>query len=56
MKKNYRGMGLVSEKMEALFVEFNKRAEAAISSYSVPGNLLQYNYSVLVAKNQKKIQ
>ena len=48
-------MGLVSEKMEALFVEFSERAEAAISSYSAPGDLLQYNYSVLAAQNQKKI-
>ena len=34
----------------------NLRAEAATSSYSVPGDFLRYNYSVLVTKNQKKIR
>ena len=48
-------MGLISKKREALYVELNKRAEAFISSYSAPGNFSQYIYSVLVAKNQKKI-
>ena len=42
--------------MESLYVELNQRAEAAISSYSAPGDFSQYNYSVLVAKNQKKIR
>ena len=50
-----KGTGLVSEKTEALRVEFNERAEATISSYSAPGDFSQYNYSVLVAKNQKNI-
>ena len=55
MKQIYGGTWLISEKMEALCKELNKRAEAATSSYSAPGNFLQYTYSVLVAKNQKKI-
>ena len=33
-KKN-EFMGLISEKMEVLYAEFNERAEAATSSYSV---------------------
>ena len=49
------GMGLISEKTEALFVELNEKAESATSSYSAPDNFSQYIYSVLVAKNQKKI-
>ena len=55
-EKNYGFTGLVSDKTEALYVEFNERAEAAISSYSAPGDFSQYDYSVLVAKNQRKIQ
>ena len=39
--KKYGGMGLLSEKIEALHAEFNKRAEEATSSY----------FLVLVAKN-----
>ena len=54
-EKNYGGTGLISEKMEALYVELNERVEAATSSYSAPGDFSQYIYSVLVAKNQKKI-
>ena len=46
-------MGLVSEKMEPLYAELNKRVEAATSSYSATG---EYIYSVLVAKNHQKIQ
>ena len=42
--------------MEAFYVELNQRAEAATSSYSAPGDFSQYIYSVLVTKNQKKIQ
>ena len=34
------GSGLISEKTEAFYVELNKRAEAATSSYSATGNLL----------------
>ena len=50
------GVQSISEKTEAFYVEFNKRAKAATSSYSAPGNFSQYVYSVLVAKNQQKIQ
>ena len=50
------GAGLISQKMEALFVELNQRAEAATSSYSATGDFLQYIYSVLVAKNHQKIR
>ena len=56
MKKKYAGTGLISEKTEILYVELNERAEAATSSYSVPGSFPQYICSLLVAKNQKKIQ
>ena len=56
IEKKYGSMELISEKMEALYVELNKRAEAATSSYSALGNFSQYIYSVLVGKTQKKIQ
>ena len=36
--KKYGGTGLISEKMEALYTELNKRAEAATSSYSATGD------------------
>ena len=55
MKKIYGGTGLISEKTEVFYVELNERAEVATSSYSAPGDFLQYIYSVLAAKNQKKI-
>ena len=42
--------------MEVLFAELNERAEAATSSYSATGDLLQYIYSVLVDKNHQKIR
>ena len=51
LKKKNRRMGLISGKKQALYVEVNKRAEAAISSHSATGNFLQYLYSVLVTKN-----
>ena len=51
MKKNNEGMGLLSEKTEALHAELHKRAEVADSSYSAEADFLQYIYSVLVAKN-----
>ena len=38
--KKYRGIGLISEKMEVLHAELNERADAAISSYSVTGDFL----------------
>ena len=47
-------MGLISEKTETFYVELKERAEAATSSYSAPGDFLQYIYFVLVATNQKK--
>ena len=55
-KKKYGGTGLLSQKTEALHAEPNERGEAATSSYSVAGDFLQYNYSVLVAKNHLKIR
>ena len=48
-------MGLISEKTVAFYVELNERAEAVTSSYSAPSDFSQYNYSVLVVKNQKNI-
>ena len=54
MKKIW-GTGLISGKTEALYVELNKRSEATIISYSAQGDFPRYIYSVLVAKNQKKI-
>ena len=54
-EKKYGGTGLISQKTETFYVEHNERAEAATSSYFSPGNFLQYIYSVLVAKNQRKI-
>ena len=53
--KGYGGTGLVFERTEALYAEFNKRVEAATSNYSAIGEFLQYIYSVLVAKNCQKI-
>ena len=38
------------EETEALHAELNKRAEAATSNYSAADDVLQYIYSVLVAK------
>ena len=40
-KKIYGGMGLVSEKMEALYAELNERVEVAASSFSATGKFLQ---------------
>ena len=55
-EKKYGGTWLISEKTEAFYVELNEIVEAATSSYSAPGDIIQYFYSVLVAKNQKKIR
>ena len=41
-----QGTGLVSEKAEALYAELNERAEAAISSCSATGEVLQYIYYI----------
>ena len=49
--KKYGVTDLLSEKMEALHAELNKRGEAATGSYSTEVDFLQYIYSVLVAKN-----
>ena len=54
-EKKYGGTGLISEKMEALYVELKKRAEAATSSYTATGDFWQYIYSALWAKNHQKI-
>ena len=61
MKKNiyiyiYRGTGLVSKKPGPLYTELNERVEATTSSYSATIEILQYIYSVLVAKNHQKIR
>ena len=49
-------MGLISEKMNVLYAELNKRVKAATSSYSVNGNSLQHIYSVPVTKHHQNIQ
>ena len=54
LREKNGGMGLISEKMEALYPEL-KRADAATRSYSATGDFLQYIYSELVAKNHHKI-
>ena len=56
IKRKYWDTGLISEKTEAFHVELNERAEATTSSYSATGDFSQYIYSVLAAKNQKKIR
>ena len=53
--EKYRGTVLISEKTEALYAEFNQRAEAATSSYSATGDFLQYIHSLLVTKNHQII-
>ena len=50
------GAGLLSEKKEVLYAEFNERTEAATSSYSATSNILQYIYSVFLAKSGQKNQ
>ena len=49
-------MGLISEKTDVLCTELNKRAEAAIGSYSITGGSLQYIYSVPVSKNHRNMR
>ena len=44
-EKKHEGMGLLSEKTEALYKEINERVEAATSSYSATGNF--YNIFIL---------
>ena len=53
MKKE-GGTVLIYEKMEALYTDFNERAKAAASSYSVTGSFLQYIHYVTVSKNHQK--
>ena len=50
MKEKHEGIGLISEKTEAL------QAEAAIGSYFATSDFLQCIYSLFVAKNHKKIR
>ena len=54
-EQKYGSARLISEKTEVLHVELEK-AEASTRSYSAPGDFSQCIYSVLVAKNQKKIR
>ena len=44
-EKIYGGMGLPSEKTEALHAELNERAKVATISYSAAANFLQYIHS-----------
>ena len=46
---------MISEKMNVLYTELNKRAEAATSSYSAAADFSQCIYSVLETKNHQKI-
>ena len=55
MRKKYGGMGLPSEKTEALCAGLNKRTETTTSSCSATCNFLQDYYSALVVKNHQKI-
>ena len=45
-------MGLISEKIEALYVQLNESVEAATINYSVTVDFLQYIFSVPVTRNQ----
>ena len=49
------GTGLISEKMLAFYVELNKNAEAASSSYSETGDILQYIYNIFILRLWLKI-
>ena len=51
MKKKFWVTWLLSEKVEALHADLNKRAEAAASSYCAEVDFSQFIYLVLVAKN-----
>ena len=48
-EKKYGGTGLISEKTEVLYVDFNETAEAATGSYPVTGDYLRHIYSVPVS-------
>lgn len=54
--KKYEGRRLISEKMEALYTELNESAEGATSSYSATDEFLQYIYSLLMVKNNRKVR
>ena len=54
--KKYGGTGLISEKMEVLYIELNERAEAATGCYSRTGDSLQYIYSMPMSKNHGNIR
>ena len=51
----YGSAGLFFEETEAMRAKLSKRPEAASLSYSAAVDFIQYIYSVLVAKNYKKI-
>ena len=46
----YGDTELISEKAEALYAELNERAEAAISSCSATGEVLQYIYYICTCR------
>ena len=50
------GAGLTPEKTETLYAELNERAEAATSSYSVTGNLLESFRKQYQSIQQKQLQ
>ena len=54
--EGYGSAGLLSEETEALRAKLSKRAEEASRSYFAAVDFIQYIYSVLVAKNYKKIR
>ena len=56
MKKRFGGTGLISEKTGDFYVGLNEIEKAAIGTYSVTGDSLQYIYSVLVTKNHRNIR
>ena len=54
--KNIGVWGYFLKKTEVLYAELKERAEAATSSYSAAGDILQDIYSVIMAKNHQKIR
>ena len=48
--------GLISEKTEVLFPEFNESVGASTGSCSVTRDSLQYIYSVSLTKNNRNIR
>ena len=47
---------LIDDFFEALYAELNERPEAATSSYSATDEFLQYIYSLLMVKNNRKVR